>query len=83
MGNWRLYYNVSSRLYTCYDIKLFRMSDNVKALSEIDLSLVLLRQAIEKEYRTYERSLHQAIRAVDRCGFQDGCAVAASGGTSG
>ena len=83
MGNWRLYYNVSSRLYTCYDIKLFRMSDNMKALPEIDLSLVSLRQAIEKEYRTYERSLHQAIRAADRCGFQDGCAVAALGGTSG
>jgi hypothetical protein len=55
------------------------MSDNVKALPEIDLSLVSLRQAIENEYRTYETSLHQAIRAAERCGFQDGCAVAALG----
>ena len=53
------------------------MSDNVKALPEIDLSLVPLRQAIKKEYRTFERSLHKAIRAADRRGFQDGCAVAA------
>jgi hypothetical protein len=60
------------------------MPDNVKALPEIEpvlgvQSLRGLRQVIKKKNRTYRRSLHQAITAVDNHGCQDERAVAAPG----